>query len=511
MKSRMNNKLSQQRNIRLAKNTVSSFICQIAAIVSGFIVPHLILKFYGSEVNGLVNSIKQFLGIISFLDLGVGAVVQSSLYKPLADQNEVLTSKIYRSASKFFRTIGTILLVYVVFLIVFFPRFANQKFGFVYTSILIVVISISYFAQYYFGIVNELLITADQRGYIQSYASTITIIVNTFTSYILINLGGSIQIVMLFTSLAFLIRPLILNYYVKKNYNINKKITYNKEPIKQKWNGIAQHVAAVVLDGTDIIVLTIMSTMSNVSIYYVYHLVVNGIKTLFMSLTNGIQSLLGELWARKDINELERVFDWTEWTIHTATTLCFGCTGILIVPFVRVYTSGINDANYIVPVFAVCITIANACHCLRLPYHLMIKAAGHYRQTQNNFIIATIINIVISIINVHRFGLVGVAIGTLVAMLFQSVWMAYYNSKHIMKRSIKFFFKHIIVDGITVIIGSAFTFRIPLINVSYLAWLLLAVEVFLTWCVVVIIVNLLIYPDKVKNLVNKALRRRWIH
>ena len=41
---------------------------------------------------------------------------------------------------------------------------------------------------------------------------------------------------------------------------------YEKEPIQQKWNGIAQHVAAVVIGGTDTVVLTLFSTLQNVSI-----------------------------------------------------------------------------------------------------------------------------------------------------------------------------------------------------------------------------------------------------
>ena len=52
------------------------------------ILPRLILVAFGSDVNGLVNSIDPFLRIISLLDLGVGAVVQSSLYKPIAENDE---------------------------------------------------------------------------------------------------------------------------------------------------------------------------------------------------------------------------------------------------------------------------------------------------------------------------------------------------------------------------------------------------------------------------------------
>lgn len=72
-----------------------------------------------------------------------------------------------------------------------------------YTALLIAAICISSFAQYYFGIVNSLLLNADQRGYIQYVAQIITLILNTFACYIIIKLGASIQIVKLTTSLIF--------------------------------------------------------------------------------------------------------------------------------------------------------------------------------------------------------------------------------------------------------------------------------------------------------------------
>jgi hypothetical protein len=83
-------------------NTLSSLIFQITTIICGFILPRLILQTFGSTTNGLVNSITQFLQIISFMELGVGAVVQSSLYKPLVDKDNKLISKITVSARRFF-------------------------------------------------------------------------------------------------------------------------------------------------------------------------------------------------------------------------------------------------------------------------------------------------------------------------------------------------------------------------------------------------------------------------
>ena len=493
------------RNKRLLYNTVSSLVFQLTTIICGFILPRLILGAFGSEVNGLVNSITQFLGIISFLELGVGAVVQSALYKPLAEKRQDDVSKIIASANKFFSRLGQVLLVYVVILVALYPRFAAREFGFAYTATLIIAISISSFAQYFFGIVNRLLLTADQRGYIQYNAQTIAVIGNTVACFILIYLDCSIQVVKLTTSLIYLLQPFWVYLYVRSYYKIDKKIKYTEEPITQKWNGIAQHVAAVILDGTDTIVLTMFATLSDVSIYSVYHLVVKGVKQLFLSMTNGITALIGELWAKQELNELNKTFSWTEWTIHTGTTFIFGLTAILVVPFVKVYTAGISDANYVQPLFAVLIVAANAGHCIRLPYNIMILAAGHYKQTQNNYIVVAIINILVSVATVKAWGLIGVAIGTLVAMAYQTVWMAVYDSKHLIKWPIKNFLKQIFVDIITVLIGFFAARMITMQEVSYFAWIILALKTTAVWSLIAIAINIIFYRSKMLRIIKRFL------
>ena len=499
------------RGRKLAYNTTTSLLLQLISIASGFIVPRLILGTYGSNVNGLVNSVTQFLGVITLLDLGVGAVVQSSLYKPLANKDGTTVSKVFVSANRFFKRLALMLLIYVVVLMAVYPLIVNKNFGFFYTVALIGSICISSFAQYYFGIVNSLLLTADQKGYIQYTAQIVAIIINTVACAILIKLGCTIQIVKLTTSLIFLCRPLFLNWYVQRHYEIDRKITYDEEPIKQKWNGMAQHFASYVLGGTDNIVLTLFSTLVNVSIYSVYNIVIIGVKNALLSMTNGFQSLIGEMLAKKETEKLNNFFGYVEWFLHTGTTLVFGCTGVLLVSFVKVYTNGIDDADYIQPLFALLITIANAGHCLRLPYNIMILAAGHYKQTQSNYIIAMILNIVISIATVKIWGLIGVAIGTLIAMFYQTVWMAWYDSKNIINWPFKKFLKQCVVDVITVIIASLATFKIPLLSISYHAWFIQAVEVFTVWCIIVMAINLIFYKDrlsaaftKIKGRVKKA-------
>lgn len=485
---------------KLIKNTIASLVFEVVALICGFILPRLILKSYGSQVNGLVNSITQFLQIIAFFEMGVGAVVQSTLYKPLAENDETMISQIMKSAKRFFDFLAILLFVYILILIIVYPFLVNNQFSWLYTVLLILAMSISSFSQYYFGVSERLLLTADQRGYVQYNAQTIVLILNTMVCAILIIKGVSLQAVKLTTSCIYLLRPLYLRLYVNKKYRIDRKIEYTEEPIKQKKNGIAQHIAAVILNNTDTVVLTVFSTLSNVSIYAVYNMVVFGVKQLFTSMTTGIQAVFGELFAKKEHEQLRSFFNRVEWTLHTLTTIVFGCTAVLIVPFVMIYTRGVTDADYCQPLFAVLITMAHAFHCLRLPYNIMILAGGHYKQTQNNYIIAAILNIVISILAVTKFGLIGVAIGTLVAMAYQTIWMAYYDSKNFIFRPILFFYKQIATDALVALIASLITINIKIQENSYLEWFGLALVTFLIWVAVSLFINSILYKNQVANI-----------
>lgn len=495
------------RSKRLKLNTIVSVLCEAVLLVCGFIIPRLIIANYGSQVNGLVQSITQFLGLIALCELGVGAVVQSALYKPLAEHDNETISRIMCSAKRFFNKFGIILAVYVLLLVLLFPLGQLGSFDYLFTAALIGSMSISFSAQYFFGINNRLLLNADQKAYIQLFYQILTTVLNTVVCIVLINNGRSIQLVKFSTSCIYLIRPLGLWIHVKRHYRIDKKIVLTEEPIRQKWNGLTQHFATVVLNNTDTVVLTLFSTLYSVSVYNVYNLVVNGMKQIVISFTSGFQAFLGNMLAKDESDTLNRSFGLIEWGLHTITTLAFCLTGILVVPFVRVYTEGITDADYIVPLFAILITVAIASYCYRLPYSMMVLAAGHFKQTQWSAVIEMAINIVVSIVLVFFFDLIGVAIGTFAAMTYRTVYYAFYLRKNILFRSIKYFFKHIAVDVLTVGLIVAATFWIKMGEVSYIGWLFLALKVGLIGLGITVIVNLCFNFKQAKFLLSRVKNR----
>lgn len=481
--------LKKIRKKKLLCNTIAAGLNQLVTMCCSFVLPRLILLNYGSHVNGLIISITQFMGFVSLMEMGVGAVVQSALYKPLIDGDRILISRIVCAANKFFKNIAKVLCIYTIVLIFFYKYFIHTELNSIFIAGMILVLSINVFAQYFFGITNQLLLNADQKSYIQLLLNSTAVVLSTIVGVILIKLNVSIILMKMITSFVLLIRPLGMAVYVRKNYQIDKNVKSTSETLKQKWNGLFQHLASFVLQHTDIAVLTMFSTLENVSIYGVYHLITNGLNQVITILTTGVQAFFGELYARNE-KYLKVEFEKFEWIMHNSIVFLFSSAGVLICPFVGVYTNGVENGNYIQPIFGILLVSAQAVCCLRMPYNIMVKAAGCYKETQMGAFVEAIINVTISMILVKKLGLVGVAIGTLIAMLYRTIYLARYLSKEILKISFKGFVKRVLVDILLIILIYS-SGRYILQEVSnYWEFVLVAIKVFFSSSLIVIAINI---------------------
>lgn len=498
------------RKKKMLYNVVFGAFYQIVTIVCNFILPKFFLSYYGSEVNGLVSSINQLLTFITLCECGVGAVVQSAMYKPLAENDNHSLSEVVLSSSRFFRKIVYVLIAYTAVLMVMYPFITTGSFDFVFTAALVLILSLSYFAQYYLFLTYRLLLNADQLGFIQLIVHSAVLIVNTIVSVVMIKFGASVHMVKLASSLVFLCQPVILKLYVDRRYKLNLEIKLTGEPIKQKWNGFAQHIATVVLTNTNTAVLTLFSTFENVSIYSVYYLVVHGVRSILLSMTTGIQAMFGNMYAKKEIDTLSNTFSVVTWVFNFVVVVAFTITGILLVPFVSVYTKGITDANYIQPIFAAIITVAYAMYCIRIPYNMLVFAAGRYKETQRSAIIEAVLNIIISVVFVKQFGINGVSIGTLFAMLYRTTYFAYYLSRHIIRKSMKEYFKLLFVDLISVVLTALLCRSISLEVLSYISLIIMAIKVGCICLAVNVLINLVLYRKMFVSAKDVLIKKRTL-
>ena len=223
------------RSKKAAINIITSLILQIITILCGLIIPRLIIQTFGSDVNGLLSSITQFLGFITLLEAGVGPVVKAALYKPISQKNNDEIKDVLNASQSFFRKIAYIFIIYIAILCIFLPVVMKTQFDIWFTASLIIIISMSTLAEYFFGMTYRLYLESEQKKYVTSIIQIFTYILNTIVVIVLIKLGANIQIVKFASVFIYVLRPIIQNVYIKRKYNLNYDDVKKEYKLKQKW------------------------------------------------------------------------------------------------------------------------------------------------------------------------------------------------------------------------------------------------------------------------------------
>jgi O-antigen/teichoic acid export membrane protein len=218
-----------------------------------------------------------------------------------------------------------------------------------------------------------------------------------------------------------------------------------------------------------------------------------------------MEALFGDMLAKGEQERLHKTFGLYETIISVMSLLLFATTAVLIIPFVRIYTAGITDADYHEPVFALLLILSSVLYCFRMPYHSLVVAAGHFKQTRVAAYGEAVVNVVLSVLLVSHFGLVGVAIGTIAATAFRFIYYVIYLSKKIFCRRISLFIKRLLVNLITFavifVLGSLAISPIAIDN--YLTWALCGVLVAAISGVVTVLINLIFYRDACMSVLKK--------
>jgi O-antigen/teichoic acid export membrane protein len=160
------------------------------------------------------------------------------------------------------------------------------------------------------------------------------------------------------------------------------------------------------------------------------------LNSLVNTANNGLGFILGRNLERP-IESLRRIFDVYS-TLYTFVVFVIMTTAsVLSIPFVTLYTSGIEDVNYVVASVPVLFGLISVMSGARAISARLISVSGHARRTLNRSLIEMFINIISSVILVNFFDIYGVLLGTVIALIYRMNDIIIYANRKILKRSPK--------------------------------------------------------------------------
>ena len=175
---------------------------------------------------------------------------------------------------------------------------------------------------------------------------------------------------------------------------------------------------------------------------------------------------------------------------------------MLIIPFMKIYTYGINDANYIRPITAILFVLITIGKGIRTPSMTMILAVGHYRETKKAAIFEALINITVSLGLVNFLGINGLLIGTLCSHIYRTIDVILYNDKKIVhdtkEKTLKRIIRNIICMFVILSIGIYINSHI--MPHTWISWLIYAVAVGIGSLIVILGINGIMEKDEIIEL-----------
>lgn len=491
------------RTKKAFQNTLAQFCYEIVAMACGLILPRYILAYYGSSYNGLIVSITKFLDYISILALGLHGATRVAIYKANAVGDIREISIVLKTTEKHMRNVAKAFILYTLIMMVVYPYIVIKEFERIQTALLVVIIAFGIFAEYFFGITYKMFLMANQDLYLYNLFRSVSKVVSTALAIVLIINGKSIHAVELGCSVCFVASPIILNKIVRKKYKIITDINSDDKVLANRKDVMGSAVANTIHEKVDIILLTLFTTTNVVSVYAVYSLVLSALRKLKNVFTTSLEGAFGELWASNQIEKFEKNLEWYEFFIYAFVSILFSCCGLLILPFISIYTRNVTDVNYIVPLYAFAATATEAVFCLRSPYITAVQAAGRYKETKGGAYLEAVLNLIISFIFIFKFGIIGVVIGTFVANCFRTIQYALYISKDMLptRRISSFILQNIwLITNVSIIVLLG-KIILPSSIDDWLTWITYGLVIFFVATSVTLISSILFYRDNFFNMI----------
>lgn len=422
---------------RVGYNMIAGLAYQVITLIIGFILPRLVLVYYGSDVNGELNAIRQMFAYLYLLEAGVGLATTQALYKPVAEDDHRSISAILSATNQHYRRTGLIYALIVVAVGVFYPMVADFSLSrgtvLLYTVLFGLPSVVSFWVQGKY----RMLLEVDGRNYVISTFNIISQIISGAAKIVTLMLTKDIIVMQAVFCVCSLICVPPMMIYIRRHYPwLNMHETPNFKAISQKNAVLVHQLSSVIFNNTDTILLSLFGNFKLVSIYSVYGMFFNKLSDLMDLIINSISFKMGQVF-HTERGRFSKAFRSYETLYSIITTLCYTAAALFLLPVIRIYTSGITDANYISSALIVMFALKSLLGNGKNPYHQIVQFAGEFERTRWHAIVEMLLNLGITLATINTWGIYGCLAGTIAALLFRWIAVSVYSLKGVLNESMK--------------------------------------------------------------------------
>lgn len=472
------------------KAIASNIILQFTIAVCGFILPPLLIKNYGSEVNGLITTIRQLITYFSVVTLGLSTAGAAALYGPLSKNDTTTINRTLSALKVFYNRTGIVFAFLITIAAFIFPMMQSAE-GVTATDVtlLVLICGVGSSVEYIITAKYKVLLTANQKIYVLARIQTEGTILNTICSVVLVCLHANILLIQTVATVVYVLRMLMTVTYVKKVYSyVDLNVVPDFSLINNRWSALSYQASSMIISYTPIILVALLLNYASVSVFTVYNLVFSSIAMIVGIFSSGLAAVFGNVIAQNENELLKKRFATYEFVFELILYIVYTCAMILILPFVSVYIQSSDGTNYVVPLLGIGCALNGLFKSIRVPYTTLVEASGTFKENNIANILEAVCIVIVSIFGIKAIGVAGAVLGAAVIALIRSSMYQSFVCRNILSvQTLRYFAK----NAINIVAMSVIYKCFEGITVSnYFEWIMNAIFVFAVTTVVYLILNI---------------------
>ena len=407
--------------------------------------------------------------MLGIVELGMGSAIIYNMYKPIADEDHEKIKSLMQFYKKSYRIITLIISIIGIMIIPFIKYIVDIESVTVDINVYLVYILFlleticSYILSY-----KRSMLYADQKEYITNIIHMgYTILVNTMQLTFLY-FTHDYYLYLIIKVMMRLVENIVISSYVNRRYsylldnNVTKLDSKTEKDIFQKIKALFFHkIGTFIVSGTDNIIISKYLGLVTVGLYSNYYMIINAVQTVINHIIQATRASVGNLLVTESKTKQFDIFNKIRFVNFWISCFSSICIFVIMDSFITIWIG----YKFVLPTKVLLVLVINFfIVSSRSTYGAFKETAGIFYEDRFVPIIESILNIVLSIIFVKKFGLMGVFMGTIASGL---VLWCYSYPKYVYNklfgRKISDYIKETIYYFIIFILIAGFTYSLAIL------------------------------------------------
>ena len=440
--------MKNTRTWNVFRNISWTFLLQLVLMFLQFFSRTVFVLQLGREYLGITGLFSDIMLILGLANFRIPEAIVLSMYKPLSDGN---TEKVlalfnfYRKAFVFIRIaillLGLILIPVLPFLIKD-PPDIPENFTIIYLFFLTQLI-VSYLV-----IHKRSIIFADQKNYIINIYIKLFHYIQIIVQIIVLLILRNFYLFLLVEAFLTILMNFLISIKADKMYPfIKEKCTYklSKDDITEFFTNTKSMffygLGSVALIGIDSILVSSIVGIGILGLCSNYMLIINSVKALIDQVMTGFTASIGNLNTEKNIEATENVFNQVNFIVFIVSAFFAINLAVSLSPLITIW---LGDSFLISQTIVISLTLRFYVMGTQYTTFTFRSTLGLLKKLKYIPLLTAFINIVLSIIMGHFFGVAGIFFASSIAVFFFTIMPeAFLLYKNIFsKSSILFFIRY---------------------------------------------------------------------